>query len=99
MWKYLIIGPVRLYQKCLSPLLPASCRYVPTCPNYMLQAVEKHGLLKGTLMGIARILRCHPLARGGFDPVPEHFSLRRNTQPTDAQLAAFAHYLLHHQHD
>lgn len=75
--KKLLIAPVRLYQKLISPLTPASCRYHPTCSNYMVEAIEKHGLL-GLLMGIARILRCHPFVEGGDDPVPDHFSLRRN---------------------
>ncbi|WP_165209984.1 membrane protein insertion efficiency factor YidD [Streptococcus tangpeifui] len=75
--KKLLIAPVRLYQKLISPLTPASCRYHPTCSNYMVEAIEKHGLL-GLLMGIARILRCHPFVEDGDDPVPDHFSLRRN---------------------
>ena len=56
---------------------PLSCRYRPTCSNYMIGAIEKHGL-KGVLMGIARILRCHPFVTGGDDPVPDYFTLRRN---------------------
>ncbi|CRH92185.1 Putative membrane protein insertion efficiency factor [Chlamydia trachomatis] len=68
---------VRLYQRIISPLTPPACRYHPTCSNYMLQALEKHGL-KGVLMGLSRILRCHPFVEGGEDPVPDHFSLRRN---------------------
>ncbi|ERJ76552.1 membrane protein insertion efficiency factor YidD [Streptococcus sobrinus] len=78
--KRLLIAPVRLYQKVVSPLTPASCRYQPTCSNYMIQAIQKHGLA-GVLMGLARILRCHPFAEGGDDPVPDHFSLKRNREP------------------
>lgn len=78
--KRLLIAPVRLYQKVVSPLTPASCRYQPTCSNYMIQAIQKHGLA-GALMGLARILRCHPFAEGGDDPVPDHFSLKRNREP------------------
>ncbi|WP_019790452.1 membrane protein insertion efficiency factor YidD [Streptococcus sobrinus] len=78
--KRLLIAPVRLYQKLISPLTPASCRYQPSCSNYMIQAIEKHGLV-GVLMGTARILRCHPFAQGGADPVPDHFSLKRNQEP------------------
>lgn len=74
----LVILPVRFYQKALSPLFPPSCRYYPTCSTYMIQAVEKHGVILGLLMGSARILRCNPFVRGGYDPVPKHFSLRRN---------------------
>ncbi|WP_422803950.1 membrane protein insertion efficiency factor YidD [Streptococcus sp. FT1-106] len=73
----LLIAPVRFYQKFISPAFPPSCRYKPTCSAYMIEAIEKHGT-KGVLMGIARILRCHPLVEGGEDPVPDHFSLHRN---------------------
>lgn len=74
--KALLIFPVRLYQKLISPLFPPSCIYRPTCSAYMIQAIEKHGF-KGVLMGFARILRCHPFAKAGDDPVPDHFSLKR----------------------
>ncbi|MCK1194172.1 membrane protein insertion efficiency factor YidD [Streptococcus uberis] len=77
--KSIIINFVRLYQKWISPLFPPSCRYRPTCSTYMIEAVEKHGI-KGVLMGIARILRCHPFVEGGEDPVPDEFALRRNPQ-------------------
>lgn len=73
----LFIGLVRLYQTFISPLFPPSCRYQPTCSNYMIEALNKHGL-KGLLMGLARIGRCHPFVEGGDDPVPDTFSLRRN---------------------
>lgn len=72
-----LIACVRFYQKYISPLTPPSCRYTPTCSNYMIQAVEKHGAFKGGLMGIARIMRCNPFGGHGKDPVPDKFSLRR----------------------
>ncbi|MGT2950482.1 membrane protein insertion efficiency factor YidD [Streptococcus cuniculi] len=72
----ILIGLVRFYQRFISPLFPPSCRYQPTCSSYMIEALQKHGL-KGFLMGMARILRCHPFVPGGKDPVPEHFSLKR----------------------
>lgn len=75
--KKILIGLVKGYQTLISPLLGPSCRYTPTCSNYMIDAIKRHGALKGLLMGIARILRCHPFARGGFDPVPDHFTLKR----------------------
>ncbi|MGX7349193.1 membrane protein insertion efficiency factor YidD [Dolosicoccus paucivorans] len=75
--KRLLIGVVRLYQTLISPLLGPSCRYRPTCSSYMIDAINRHGALKGLVMGIARILRCHPFAKGGFDPVPDHFTLKR----------------------
>ena len=60
----------RGYKYLLSPLLPPACRFVPTCSQYAIEAVEKHGVLRGLLMAAWRILRCHPFARGGYDPVP-----------------------------
>jgi len=61
---------VRVYQATLSPWLGRQCRFLPTCSNYFIRAVEVHGPLRGSLVGIWRICRCHPLAKGGFDPVP-----------------------------
>ncbi len=63
------MGLIELYRKYLSPMLPPSCRYTPSCSLYTLQAIEKYGALRGGFMGILRMLRCHPFARGGFDPV------------------------------
>jgi len=77
MIKQILIAPVRFYQRFISPAFPPSCRFEPTCSNYMIQAIEKHGF-KGVLMGLARILRCHPWSETGKDPVPDHFPLKRN---------------------
>ncbi len=66
---------VRGYQVALSPLLPAACRYHPTCSNYAIEALEKHGAFGGTWLAVKRIARCHPFRPGGFDPVPEPPSL------------------------
>ncbi len=63
------IGSIRVYRRYVSPVLPASCRYTPSCSLYTLQAIEKYGVLRGIPMGVLRVLRCHPFARGGFDPV------------------------------
>jgi len=68
--KYLLIGFVRLYQLIISPHLPSSCRYHPTCSRYTIEALKRHGALKGTWLGIKRISRCHPWSEGGYDPVP-----------------------------
>jgi uncharacterized protein len=63
------IALIAAYRRFLSPLLPPSCRFTPSCSLYTLQAIEKYGLLKGGLMGARRLLRCHPFSEGGFDPV------------------------------
>lgn len=76
--KRLMIGMIRIYQKGISPFFPPSCRYYPTCSTYTVQAIEKHGAGKGVLMGMARVLRCNPFVKGGMDPVPDTFSLKRN---------------------
>lgn len=69
---YLI--PVYLYQGLLSGFTGGCCRYYPTCSGYFVQAVMKHGIIKGTLMGVARIFRCRKGYMGGYDPVPESWS-------------------------
>jgi hypothetical protein len=67
--KKILIKMVHFYQNAISPFLPKSCRYVPTCSQYTIEALEKYGALKGTYIGIKRILRCHPFHPGGYDPL------------------------------
>jgi putative membrane protein insertion efficiency factor len=62
--------PLRFYKRFLSPLLPPMCRFDPTCSIYMMQAIEKHGTLRGLWLGLRRLVRCHPFNPGGWDPVP-----------------------------
>ncbi|MCI6278507.1 MAG: membrane protein insertion efficiency factor YidD [Porphyromonas sp.] len=66
----LLIFPIRLYQKFISPLLPPSCRFTPTCSAYAVEALKKHGPVKGLLLAVWRILRCNPWGGSGYDPVP-----------------------------
>lgn len=68
--KIILLLLIRFYRVFLSPLKPPSCRYVPTCSEYAMIAVEKYGATKGSLLAIKRILRCHPFHEGGYDPVP-----------------------------
>ena len=68
--KKFVISAIRFYQREISPLSPPRCRYIPTCSQYALEAVEKYGAIKGTFMATKRILRCNPLHKGGYDPVP-----------------------------
>jgi putative membrane protein insertion efficiency factor len=70
MVQMLLIRMVRGYQVAISPLLPASCRYYPSCSAYALEALERYGSIKGMRLTIGRILRCHPFRPGGYDPVP-----------------------------
>lgn len=65
------IGLVKLYQHVISPVTPATCRYQPTCSHYTVEALEKHGLLKGGKLAIRRIFSCHPWGGSGYDPVPD----------------------------
>ncbi len=68
--KNVMILMIRFYQGGISPFFPASCRYTPTCSQYFIEALQKYGTLKGSYLGIRRILRCHPGHPGGYDPVP-----------------------------
>jgi putative membrane protein insertion efficiency factor len=72
----LAISAIELYQHYVSPWLPSACRFHPTCSEFTKQAIVRHGLLRGLRLGGGRILRCHPLHPGGFDPVPDERSVR-----------------------
>ncbi|MDR1399260.1 MAG: membrane protein insertion efficiency factor YidD [Treponema sp.] len=61
---------IRFYQYAVSPHFPPSCRYVPTCSAYAYEAIQKHGVFRGTALALKRVLRCHPFRPGGYDPVP-----------------------------
>ena len=67
--RILVVGVLRIYKRWVSPCLPSACRFHPTGSEYMMQAVEKHGVARGVWLGTRRLLRCHPFHQGGFDPV------------------------------
>lgn len=78
-----IVNSIKFYQICLSPLkMRPVCRFYPTCSQYAIEAIEKYGVRKGSLMSVNRILRCNPFCKGGYDPVPdpdlEGFDRRKN---------------------
>jgi putative membrane protein insertion efficiency factor len=78
------ILPIRLYQWCVSPLLPAACRYDPTCSAYAVEAIERHGLMRGGWLTLRRLLRCHPWGGAGYDPVPHDHAECRHSHDTAA---------------
>ena len=67
---WIAILPIRIYQYVISPLLPTSCRHVPSCSVYAIEALKVHGIIRGTYLAAHRILRCHPWGTHGYDPVP-----------------------------
>ncbi len=67
---WLVIQPIRFYQRYISPMLPPACRFTPTCSQYAVEALQKYGPLKGLYLAVKRILRCHPWGGSGYDPVP-----------------------------
>lgn len=69
--KRVLLWLLRFYKRNISPLLPDACIYTPTCSEYAMEAIEKHGVIKGTGLAVWRVLRCNPFAKGGYDPVPE----------------------------
>jgi putative membrane protein insertion efficiency factor len=80
--KQLLMLPVRVYRAVISPCKPACCRFDPTCSLYALQALQRHGALRGTWLALRRLLRCHPFTEAGYDPVPPARPQRRRTCQT-----------------
>lgn len=70
-FRILALAPIRFYRAAISPLMPPICRFHPSCSVYAITAIERHGVLRGYLLAVRRVLRCHPFHPGGFDPVPE----------------------------
>lgn len=73
--KYLLMGIIKFYKKCISPLFPPCCKYYPTCSSYALEAVKKFGFFRGGWLAVWRILRCNPWSMGGIDHVPDKFDV------------------------
>ena len=69
--RHILLWMIRAYQLLLSPWLGARCRFYPSCSCYAHTAIERHGVLRGTWLGLRRLLRCHPFHKGGYDPVPD----------------------------
>ncbi len=74
--KFVALQLLQFYKAIISPMLPPACRYVPTCSEYAMEAVERYGAIVGVWMALKRVLRCHPLAGSGYDPVVKHTSAR-----------------------
>ncbi len=70
---WVLLLPIYFYRKCISPLTPPSCRYKPSCSTYAVQAIKRHGPIKGLYLSVWRILRCNPWGGYGYDPVPDEF--------------------------
>lgn len=67
---WVLILPIRFYQRCISPFTPPSCRFTPTCSQYAVEALRKHGAFRGSWLAVKRLLRCNPWGGSGYDPVP-----------------------------
>jgi putative membrane protein insertion efficiency factor len=78
-----LLVPIRAYQRWISPAFPRRCRYEPTCSAYAVEAIERFGLTRGLLLAGWRLLRCNPFSHGGFDPVPDRFTLRSAPIPPE----------------
>jgi putative membrane protein insertion efficiency factor len=77
-----VVAPIRVYQRLLSPMLPARCKYHPTCSEYAVQSVETFGILRGSALSTWRLLRCNPWSHGGYDPVSAQKLFRPTPAPT-----------------
>jgi len=75
--KRILLAIIRFYRTSVSPLTASHCKYIPTCSQYGIEAIERFGALKGTALTVWRILRCNPFSKGGYDPAPENFIRKR----------------------
>jgi putative membrane protein insertion efficiency factor len=81
--KSVIQFALRGYKRWISPILPNACRFVPTCSEYAMESVERHGVMRGSMLAAGRLLRCHPFARAGYDPVPQETRSSRHVCNVD----------------
>ena len=79
--KALLLAPIRLYQRVLSPMLPSRCKYHPSCSEYAVQAIRTHGAMRGLVLAVWRVLRCNPLSDGGLDPVEDQRVFKPRPRP------------------
>ncbi len=70
LFKLLIINLIKIYQRLVSPFFPSSCKFSPSCSKYGIEAINKHGAIKGLILTVKRILKCNPWSKGGYDPIP-----------------------------
>ena len=70
LFKLLIINLIKIYQRLVSPFFPSSCKFSPSCSKYGIEAINKHGIIKGLVLTVKRILKCNPWSKGGYDPIP-----------------------------
>jgi uncharacterized protein len=82
-----LVAPIRLYQRFVSPLLGQRCRFYPSCSEYAARAISRHGAFRGSYLGIRRLVRCHPWNPGGVDHVPDAFSWRRRAVHVHSEAA------------
>jgi uncharacterized protein len=82
--KFVLLQFLRGYKWLLSPLLPPSCRYLPTCSEYAMEAVERYGVLRGAVLSVWRVMRCHPFVKGGYDPVVKSSACTKTSGPEPA---------------
>ncbi len=85
--KVVMLAAVRVYRRWISPALPGSCRFAPTCSAYAQQALEHHGAWKGALLTAVRLLKCHPFHPGGYDPIPDQLRETANRRMGETEIS------------
>lgn len=78
--KYILTAIIKFYKKLISPLFPNSCRFYPTCSTYALEAINEHGAIRGSILSVKRISKCHPFHKGGLDPVPIRIQTKKENR-------------------